>query len=150
MSFTQPYNFHFTITSRELLQARIENREPDEYCAAELEEQVMNTSLSSCKRDDSSPGQLQSGPTWGADKDILECLICKIPFSFLMRRHHCRRCGKCVCSKCAPAKNSRPIMEWGLKDSVRHCKQCYMSPILKWTKKSGTQSPTSPSAPGTP
>ena len=110
----------------------------------------MNTSLSSCKRDDASPGQLQSGPTWGADKDILECLICKIPFSFLMRRHHCRRCGKCVCSKCAPAKNSRPILEWGLKDSVRHCKQCYMSPILKWTKKSGTQSPTSPSAPGTP
>jgi hypothetical protein len=26
----------------------------------------------------------------------------------------------------------RPIMEWGLKDSVRHCKLCYMSPMIKW------------------
>ena len=90
----------------------------------------------SLPRDD-SPNNQQSGPTWGPDKDILECLICKAPFSFMTRRHHCRRCGKCVCSKCAPAKNSRPIIEWGFRDSVRHCKLCYVSPIVKWHKIGG-------------
>ena len=85
-------------------------------------------------RDDLNPSQVHSGPTWGPDKDILECLICKASFSFMTRRHHCRRCGKCVCNKCAPAKNCRPIIEWGFKDSVRHCKLCYMSPIVKWSK----------------
>lgn len=136
-----------SLSTREILLAKIENREPEEYNVADFEDQILNTSLSSCKRDDTAPGQSQSGPTWGADKDILECSICKLPFSFLMRRHHCRRCGKCVCSKCAPAKNSRPIMEWGLKDSVRHCKLCYMSPIIKWSKIRGAQSPCSPPIP---
>ena len=94
-------------------------------------------------REDVNSHHLSSGPTWGPDKDILECLICKAPFTFMTRRHHCRRCGKCVCSNCAPSKNCRPIMEWGFKDSVRHCKLCYMSPVVKWHKTRNMGSPLS-------
>jgi hypothetical protein len=73
-----------------------------------------------------------SSPKWAADDETTECMLCGIPFSFLRRRHHCRRCGKCVCKVCAPADNARPILEWGMMDPVRHCKDCYTNPMLNW------------------
>ena len=73
-----------------------------------------------------------TAPTWGKDKDIVRCLLCNSSFSLLNRRHHCRRCGKCVCNTCAPKKNARPILEWGLREPVRHCRGCYQSPMIKW------------------
>lgn len=67
---------------------------------------------------------------WVSDAETKECMICSRKFSFMQRRHHCRRCGKCVCAVCAPKNNTRPIIEIGLKEPVRHCKICYMSPAV--------------------
>lgn len=75
-----------------------------------------------------SPNQ----PVWTADSTSDVCMVCKTPFSLFLRRHHCRRCGRLVCAACAPKDNSRPIIEWGLKEAVRHCRLCYRSPIINW------------------
>ena len=71
-------------------------------------------------------------PQWIRDADSNECMICNLPFTFFIRRHHCRRCGLCVCGYCAPPDNTRPIREWGMSDPVRHCKKCYKSPAVNW------------------
>jgi len=67
---------------------------------------------------------------WTPDKAQDVCELCRDKFTVINRRHHCRRCGKLVCKKCAPSNNSRPIPEWNLPDPVRHCKECYKSPTV--------------------
>ncbi len=79
-----------------------------------------------------STGSTKAIPAWTADNADTSCLICRERFTLVNRRHHCRRCGKLVCSNCAPKENTRPIMEWGMKEPVRHCKECYRSPAVKW------------------
>lgn len=81
----------------------------------------------------SSAKSVKSNPVaWMNDSAVKACSICNVAFTLINRKHHCRRCGKVVCSDCAPANNTRPIMEWGMKEPVRHCKQCYRSPSVQW------------------
>ncbi len=48
----------------------------------------------------------RSGPTLKDEKDWIPdnstdvCLICSKSFSMFFRKHHCRVCGKVVCSEC--------------------------------------------------
>jgi len=70
--------------------------------------------------------------TWVPDEQRTECMLCSAEFTFLRRRHHCRKCGRCVCMKCAPEANARPIVELGMTAPVRHCKECYKNPALVW------------------
>lgn len=71
-----------------------------------------------------------AAPDCTSNTDNCEC--CSVKFTMVKRRHHCRRCGHCVCVDCAPKLNTRPIPEWDLKDPVRHCKDCFQSPVLNW------------------
>jgi hypothetical protein len=83
---------------------------------------------------DSSPKR--TSPTrpanWVPDNAARACMECNAGFTFLFGRHHCRRCGRTVCVRCAPANNDRPIPEWGYPQPVRHCKKCYKSPAVDW------------------
>ena len=72
------------------------------------------------------------GSHWVPDRVVNRCMICGSSFNIFFRKHHCRKCGKCVCANCAPADNTKPILELGLKEAVRHCKECYRSPTLAW------------------
>ena len=45
---------------------------------------------------------------WIPSKDVLTCLDCGIAFSFLVRRHHCRLCGRVFCSTCSNQENQIP------------------------------------------
>ena len=81
---------------------------------------------------DGAARHADGGPVWSADRDNAVCSLCGQRFSLFVRRHHCRRCGACVCVRCAPAANTRPIHEWNLKAPVRHCKKCYRSPALNF------------------
>jgi len=60
-------------------------------------------------------------PAWLPDSASPHCQICKTPFTTKNRRHHCRNCGRLVCSKCSPSKKS--ILKWNIK-SVRVCFVC--------------------------
>eukprot|EP01127_Copromyxa_protea_P023244 TRINITY_DN8657_c0_g1_i2.p1 TRINITY_DN8657_c0_g1~~TRINITY_DN8657_c0_g1_i2.p1 ORF type:complete len:117 (-),score=8.22 TRINITY_DN8657_c0_g1_i2:104-454(-) len=46
----------------------------------------------------------QWNPFWVQDSDHEDCQLCRLPFSFFNRRHHCRRCGRLLCSNCSPKR----------------------------------------------
>jgi len=63
--------------------------------------------------------------TWQVDADVLKCNGCQKSFSFWVRRHHCRNCGKIFCSECTAFEGlvNRPnISSFEL---VRLCQPCY-------------------------
>mmetsp|Transcript_22014 Transcript_22014/g.24460 ORF Transcript_22014/g.24460 Transcript_22014/m.24460 type:complete len:130 (-) Transcript_22014:98-487(-) len=48
-------------------------------------------------------------PVWARDEDHEACQQCRTKFSFLKRKHHCRRCGQLVCHFCSRSK--APVRE---------------------------------------
>ena len=64
-------------------------------------------------------------PKWINDTDVKNCMHCKKEFTLLRRRHHCRKCGHCICYHCAPNDNTRPIPEFGYTKEVRLCLECF-------------------------
>jgi len=40
--------------------------------------------------------------TSGWSTNLPYCAYCNVTFSLLNRRHHCRKCGNCVCAACSP------------------------------------------------
>ncbi|XP_052802681.1 rabankyrin-5-like isoform X2 [Mya arenaria] len=63
---------------------------------------------------------LAKEPPWS---DGETCLECNIKFSIKTRRHHCRHCGRLLCSKCS-AKDM-PIIKYNLPKPVRVCDVCF-------------------------
>lgn len=47
-------------------------------------------------------------PPWQPDLATSDCSICGTAFTFLNRRHHCRRCGRLVCATCSPHRITIP------------------------------------------
>ncbi|KAF2274389.1 FYVE-domain-containing protein [Westerdykella ornata] len=41
-------------------------------------------------------------PRWQPDSEVDSCFVCGRYFTFLNRRHHCRKCGRVVCANCSP------------------------------------------------
>ncbi|CAL6100858.1 FYVE_zinc finger domain-containing protein [Hexamita inflata] len=50
--------------------------------------------------------QLVEKADWMADNDSKQCIVCNDVFTTFNRRHHCRRCGRIMCSKCCPKYDS--------------------------------------------
>jgi len=51
------------------------------------------------------------GELWVPDSVAPACMNCGSIFSLLvLRRHHCRRCGACVCGKCSSSRISDKIL----------------------------------------
>lgn len=59
---------------------------------------------------------------WVPNEHSNNCMLCEKVFNPILRRkHHCRSCGKLVCSACSPDK----LYVAGYKDQkVRVCKDC--------------------------
>ena len=76
----------------------------------------------------SSSRRPEEGPKdkdfWIADSMATVCYDCDAPFSLLLRRHHCRHCGRLFCAKCTahslPATAGAPG-----GDPVRVCNFCF-------------------------
>jgi len=47
-------------------------------------------------------------PAWQHDSEVSACPICKRPFTWMFRRHHCRKCGRVVCNDCSPHRITIP------------------------------------------
>lgn len=45
-------------------------------------------------------------PSWQPDDEVESCPICGRSFSMFYRRHHCRMCGRVVCSKCSKTRTT--------------------------------------------
>lgn len=58
---------------------------------------------------DVSPSALNHPAPWNKNHDAKVCECCRVSqFSFLERKHHCRHCGRVVCSKCSPHRTYHP------------------------------------------
>lgn len=64
----------------------------------------------------------QEAPVWIQDKRTTMCQICTAEFTMTFRRHHCRSCGKVVCSKCSSNKAPLAYLQFRCE---RVCKQCF-------------------------
>lgn len=58
---------------------------------------------------------------WLVDKEATHCLDCQSQFTWLLRRHHCRLCGRIFCYYCS--NNFVMTKQSGKKE--RCCKDCY-------------------------
>ncbi|CAO3644217.1 unnamed protein product [Mucor fragilis] len=86
----------------------------------------------------------RSQRVWEMDRQAPECRRCHRRFNFLVRRHHCRRCGQIVCDKCSSNRIRLPVEEL-IEDpmvspsqypllasqSQRVCDTCYREPIRR-------------------
>lgn len=69
-------------------------------------------------------------PVWVPDSMSKECMVCSIKFTAFVRKHHCRRCGRVVCSSCSPHRMAiDPLTQNGTelesKKLERVCKDCF-------------------------
>ncbi|XP_068109450.1 zinc finger FYVE domain-containing protein 26 isoform X2 [Hyperolius riggenbachi] len=65
------------------------------------------------------PSKLQ----WIPDETEMICMVCKNErFTMFNRRHHCRRCGRLVCSTCSM---KRMVVEGCRENPARVCDQCH-------------------------
>ncbi|KAB5580156.1 hypothetical protein GE09DRAFT_1212610 [Coniochaeta sp. 2T2.1] len=58
-------------------------------------------------------GRPSAGPPavplrWQPDSEVTLCPICHTQFSFFVRKHHCRKCGRVVCDACSPHRITIP------------------------------------------
>eukprot|EP00118_Oscarella_pearsei_P008828 m.47459 g.47459 ORF g.47459 m.47459 type:complete len:943 (+) comp33789_c0_seq1:49-2877(+) len=60
-------------------------------------------------------------PVWLPDKSASMCMECGKPFTTLRRRHHCRGCGRILCTDCSRNKAFLTF----LKREDRVCDVCY-------------------------
>lgn len=77
-------------------------------------------SFTSFGSDDSSLSLSASVAQCDWTPDCVSCEICSVKFSMTKRRHHCRKCGKCICKTCSPKKMSLE----GYKGLQRVCCTC--------------------------
>lgn len=75
-------------------------------------------------RDEQQLGE--RAPAWVNDNDVTRCQHCNNRFKnsiISSRRHHCRSCGRCVCSNCS---QRRILLEYcKAENEVRVCDACY-------------------------
>jgi len=62
---------------------------------------------------------LSAEPRWGEGE---VCEECQTKFGLTTRRHHCRHCGRLLCSRCSAKE--MPIIKYNLSKQVRVCDVC--------------------------
>ncbi|GBG24603.1 Rho guanine nucleotide exchange factor, putative [Hondaea fermentalgiana] len=67
--------------------------------------------------------QFEHAPVRSSGSNVGSCSLCAIEFTYLKRRHQCRRCGIIVCDKCSPHR-------WRLRNLSQHklkrvCQRCF-------------------------
>lgn len=67
-----------------------------------LMQSIDSINIESSSRPFVMPEQVPSKDAWVGDYSTDKCMLCKVSiFSMIIRRHHCRRCGRLVCHACS-------------------------------------------------
>jgi alpha-tubulin suppressor-like RCC1 family protein len=74
----------------------------------------------SCKGSHSAVTVVRS---WVPDDEAKLCMACKLKFTTVRRRHHCRKCGGLFCDACSDKRF--PLLSQGYSEPVRVCDRCY-------------------------
>ncbi|BFZ08455.1 hypothetical protein BsWGS_11493 [Bradybaena similaris] len=61
-------------------------------------------------------------PLWVPDARVTMCMLCLLEFTLTWRRHHCRSCGRVVCSNCSYNKAPLRYLKYL---PARVCDNCY-------------------------
>ncbi|KAL4709851.1 hypothetical protein ACJJTC_000338 [Scirpophaga incertulas] len=78
------------------------------------------------------PEQVPTKDQWVEDYSTDRCMLCCTSiFSMIIRRHHCRRCGRLVCHACSRRRMQVPSYPSGVK--IRVCDDCYVQTMNKNT-----------------
>lgn len=80
------------------------------------------------KHQSATPGRILSQlldsimqePKW---EDGIQCVECGSKFGLTNRKHHCRHCGRLLCTQCS--LHEMPIIKFGLNKPVRICETCF-------------------------
>jgi len=70
-----------------------------------------------------------TAPVWIPDQRVTMCQVCSNEFTLVNRRHHCRACGKVVCSQCSA--NKAPI-KYRQYEAVKVCTSCFDALKLRY------------------
>ncbi|XP_078154948.1 ankyrin repeat family protein isoform X1 [Carex rostrata] len=71
-------------------------------------------------------------------QEASRCDVCNCSFTTFRRRHHCRCCGKTLCSD--HSSYQMPLPQFGLHTNVRVCYECFNK--TSSVVKSGTKNPS--------
>lgn len=77
-------------------------------------------------------------PEW-SDNSTPQCERCASHFSFIKRRHHCRKCGMIVCQGCSSYEAVIPDSPY--KEPVRVCDGCFLKMSVDSSGSAGKLSP---------
>lgn len=61
-------------------------------------------------------------PLWVPDSRVTMCTLCLVEFTLTWRRHHCRSCGRIICSQCS---DNRAPLRYLQNKPARVCDQCF-------------------------
>ncbi|TMW63087.1 hypothetical protein Poli38472_005705 [Pythium oligandrum] len=56
-------------------------------------------------------------PEWVSASEHSACMVCQRKFNMLVRRHHCRLCGRICCRACSKYKRQLPFVDVAAKSS---------------------------------
>lgn len=62
----------------------------------------------------------EKAPSW---KDAETCTRCRVQFTVVQRKHHCRNCGEIFCKNCSSKTSTIPKL--GFERQVRVCDSCF-------------------------
>ena len=57
-------------------------------------------------------------PIWEQDEQVKMCNECHSEFSFWIRKHHCRQCGKIFCDDCSKQRVMLPNLGYTSAERV--------------------------------
>ncbi|XP_038077168.1 FYVE and coiled-coil domain-containing protein 1-like [Patiria miniata] len=66
--------------------------------------------------------KVKASERWIEDSEATYCMQCRVEFSLMVRRHHCRLCGRIFCGKCANCYVSAAHS----RKKSRVCEQCFV------------------------
>ncbi|CAG2221486.1 unnamed protein product [Mytilus edulis] len=69
-----------------------------------------------------SPNFILAKARWMSDDEASNCVLCQNKFNQLRRKHHCRMCGRILCSKCC--KEKMPLPQLRCEEPERVCEIC--------------------------